>query len=159
MKYRTIELAKIQNELGNHAGPKDEVTAWCPACSEVELHQGWDRCPVCGTIIIWTGSRIWREIYGKPQSYRQRLNSIMPTDAAGKRFIAMSQTHGFRTANEANRWEDGIAALGESRASEIVRSCHQMGSRRRGLIRHVLNAIDLAVSKLPPEEWTEVKWI
>lgn len=39
----------------------------CPQCSST-ITEKEDRCPECQLYVVWTGSRLWKQLYGKPMS-------------------------------------------------------------------------------------------
>ena len=80
-RYVTLDLRSIRSDLGDHydATRRDEYCGICEVCEE-EIPQDVNECPVCGTPVVWYGSRLWKALFGSPDAAVRLLNIIEPED-------------------------------------------------------------------------------
>ena len=130
MKIKTLDLNEILAEFGDaDAHSIDNATGIC-SCEE-EVLQTVDVCPDCGIRIVWKRSRIWKEKF------------LRPRDELSQMLLRSARTRYFSNGHQLWRWRDAVENA-PAVAREVVKRLAKE-HRDRGLIPHVLNAIEYKI--------------
>lgn len=165
MKYTLIDLAKIKAEMGQHwnANERESVTGRCSQCNE-EIKQTRSTCIVCGTPVVWRGSRVWKRLYGGPSLAESKLLRT-PTDTAGIELCKHANVASFPTPRLLTRWEEAVEQLDSSDTDGIVAWCTDTmktrGRGMRGLVQFAVNTVEKrARGKDAPDvgDWDAVEY-
>jgi hypothetical protein len=140
-RYVMLDLRDIQEALGSHWNPamKDDYTGVCEACGE-PVSQRVNECPVCGIPVVWRNSKIWKHLYGSPDTYGQLLSIVEPEEPAGAELCKLAGVSGFANQTEADRWR---------RAAGIARHAAGKKGRGRGAIAYAINLAEKIAREEP----------
>ncbi len=131
---------------------KEDVVSWCDVCGE-EIRQDMNKCPGCGDDIVWKSSKEWKLKHGSPTTTIRKLRSVSPDNQPGEYLMSKTGLPGFKSQSEADRFNDAVEKVGVNKANKIIKYCWGTGSRKRGLVQHVINALEMQVRKqAQPEE-------
>lgn len=149
-----IHLKEIAKSLGTHydRSMKDEYTALCH-CGE-EIDQTQSKC-VCGAIVIWHGSKVWRNLYGSPDRFKRYHTTWEPSDGVGKGLLKRAGETGFANKHELDRWKRITLSLSNRELADCLTYCASK-SKGRGLIAHMLNLCEKRIREAQPQEgWSD----
>ena len=125
---------------------KSQVVTWCEECGE-EITQEMNSCPGCGDDIVWDNSKTWKRYHGSPTVAKRKLRAIPASNQPGKYLMAKTGLPGFKSKQEATTFNNAIDQVGSIKANKIIDYCWESGSRKRGLVMHVINTLNKAVRK------------
>lgn len=136
--YHEIDLRKIKEEMGEHWTPHNarQIRDYCD-CGERVTQDVLD-CPSCGVRIIWYGSRVWKDLYGSPDVMVQQLTVRPPTDDAGVYLFEKATLTGFNSQTDEASWKTANRWFTQAELISTIDHAYGTGSRRHGLVRHVL---------------------
>jgi len=88
---------------------RNRVTVSCPMCQATGISQQMDKCPDCGAVIVWQGSKTWTGEYGSVKKYIRKLKgiSLKPLTEYEQQFVKFfGRNHEFASEKQAAdvRW-------------------------------------------------------
>jgi hypothetical protein len=139
--YHTIDLREIREDMGEHyqAFRAGSYKGYCDCGEQVE--QTALDCPVCGTRIIWLGSKVWKNLWGNPAHMISSLTIRTPSDSAGQYLFSRAGLVGFSSQTDLKDWQTATRALSQREMLETIDYCYNSGSRGHGLVRHAINTV------------------
>ena len=130
---------------------------WCQECMSVIVPQSVNACPGCDTPVVWKNSNVNdkqqerkenaefdRGIKKKRISRRYGRTATFVLELARSTWPSPSEVNfrEFKNVSEAKRIESSAKVYGEDAIRELVRSYVSNGEKGRGIIAHLMRAID-----------------
>jgi len=146
MAYTVIKMADIKETLGSHWRKQDidEQFGYCSICGE-RVYQTHATCEVCGTPVVWYGSKPWKELHGDPATAEKNMKT-RPVDRTGLAICNDMEALRFPSLNELKRWNHCLRALGDDEMHNIYMYCKGILDKRNngmhGLLKYVLNTAE-----------------
>ncbi len=161
MKYHVIDLKEITENLGDHYSAR-EIELYlgqCPECLEENkltmVSQREDRCPVCNTVIIWVGSKLWNSIYGSSTQRIRQMRAIPATTQSGKHLMRAAGIDGWRSKADADTWQKAVKQFGELQMTRVANYVTKDKAGTPAIIHAVATANKKLAGTVQPKDQEE----